>query len=317
MSYAADDLDDGLDYAVEEDHVVLEEAEDGDVVESDDNHHLENEETDKKRPLEEDKKDDDDEGKTLSKRQKKLAKSSLHQKKLERMEYERSQKKNLPKSSVDQIVEYLATLIREKNPDLSALELDELYFKKQDFLSTERYEKERSLSNFQDFINTFSKAPRAIILSLSNLRVADVYRSVNGHQNAVKLFSKNKFKDDLTRVEDLLGSSSKDAKGNNNNNKNNNNNNKKNNKKGKGAAAADKGKSQDIKYFISTPTRLLKLIENTELFFQGKEKLDIFIDASYLDPKNNTIFTADDFAVLCKVLKEFRKKKSSVKILLF
>lgn len=317
MSYAADDLDDGLDYAVEEDHVVLEEAEDGGaVVESVDNH-VGSEETDKKRHLEEDKKNDDGEGKTLSKRQKKLAKSSLHQKKLERMEYERSQKKNLPKSSVDQIVEYLATLIREKNPDLSALELDELYFKKQDFLSTERYEKERSLSNFQDFINTFSKAPRAIILSLSNLRVADVYRSVNGHQNAVKLFSKNKFKDDLTRVEDLLGSSSKDAKGNNNNNNKNNSNNKKNNKKGKGAAAADKGKPQDIKYFISTPTRLLKLIENTELFFQGKEKLDIFIDASYLDPKNNTIFTADDFAVLCKVLKEFRKKKSSVKILLF
>lgn len=108
------------------------------------------------------------------------------------MEYEKEQKKKLPKSSTDQIVEYLATVIREKNPNLSALELDEIYFKKTDFISTSKFEKERTLDNLQEFINNFSKSPKAIILSASNIRVADVYRNVNGTENAVKLFSKNK-----------------------------------------------------------------------------------------------------------------------------
>ena len=186
----ADDLDDGLVYEVndaQDDDVVS----DGELVEldKDNDSNTADEVSENKRAL-----DTEDNGNTLSteesekplsKRQKKLANSSLHQKKLERMAYEKAQKENLPKASVDKIIEYLATSIRDKNPDLSALELDELYFKKQDFLSTEKYEKDRSLNNFQDFIHTFSKSPRSIILSQSNIRVADVYRSVNGHQTAV------------------------------------------------------------------------------------------------------------------------------------
>ncbi|QEU62700.1 Cms1 [Kluyveromyces lactis] len=305
----ADDLDDGLVYEVndaQDDDVVS----DGEPVEldKDNDNNTAGEVSENKRAL-----NTEDNGNTssteesekpLSKRQKKLANSSLHQKKLERMAYEKAQKENLPKASVDKIIEYLATSIRDKNPDLSALELDELYFKKQDFLSTEKYEKDRTLNNFQDFIHTFSKSPRSIILSQSNIRVADVYRSVNGHQTAVKLFSKNKLKDDITKVEELLGSK-KESKPEKKN--------KKSNKKMKGKNVS----SETVKYFISTPTRIQKIIESTDLFFQGKEKLDIFIDASYLDPKNNTIFTSDDSAVLYKVLKEFLKNKSSVKILLF
>ncbi|CDO94620.1 unnamed protein product [Kluyveromyces dobzhanskii CBS 2104] len=304
----ADDLDDGLDYQVND--VAENEISDNESVTlASGNESDEVTIGEAKRPLDTDDHvkpvSAEDSEKPLSKRQKKLANSSFYQKKLERMEYEKSQKQNLPKGSTEKIVEYLATSIRDKNPDLSALELDELYFKKQDFISTERFEKERTLDNFQDFINNFSKSPRAIVLCQSNIRVADIYRSLSGHQAAVKLFSKTKLKDDVTRVESLLApkkDSKSEKKKNNRFNKN-----------GKGKTDP----SAVVKYFISTPNRLQKIVESTDLFFQGKEKLDIFVDASYLDPKNNTIFTSDDSAILYNLLKEFLKKKTSVKILLY
>lgn len=53
-----------------------------------------------------------------------------------------------------------------------------------------------------------------------------------------------------------------------------------------------------------------KIIEATDLLFQGKEKLDIILDASYLDPKDNTILSFENAAVLCQVLKTFLNKKA-------
>lgn len=293
-----DDLDDGLLYEVDTDFnsALVQSPQE----EEQEQQALGQETLAGKRQLEENTESDQkstNDSKPLSKRQKKLASSKLHQKKLEKMEYEKQQKKNVPTMSSESIAEYLATFIRERNPDLSALELDELYFKKSDFISTERYEKERNLDNFQDFINTFSKSPRALVFSVSNIRVADAFRSLGGSKQAVKLFSKNKLKEDLERVNMLLGGIEKEAKGAKN---------KKNKKQQKA-----------IKYFVATPARMSKIIESTDLFFQGKDKLDIFLDASYLDPKTNSVLTSEDGMVLCKVLKEFLKKKSSVKILLF
>ncbi|AQZ13004.1 CMS1 (YLR003C) [Zygosaccharomyces parabailii] len=230
----------------------------------------------------------DSEGRSLSKRQTKLKKSKLKEKKQEQSRYEVEQKRKIPKSSPDDIIQYFATLIREKNPDLSALELDELYFKKTDFISTANFEQERTLANFSNFASQFSRSPKALVISMTNLRVADVFRSLGGSKNGVKLFSKNKLKDDLETVEEILGKSGKSSK-----------------------------KGDSIKYFVATPTRLEKLVESTDLFFQGKEKLDILVDASYLDPKDNTLLTCDNSTVLCKVLKTFLNKKSSVKILLY
>lgn len=297
-----DDLDDGLIYEVDTDfNSALVQSPQEQEQEQEQGQQAPGQETlAGKRQLEENTESDQkstNDSKPLSKRQKKLASSKLHQKKLEKMEYEKQQKKNVPTMSSESIAEYLATFIRERNPDLSALELDELYFKKSDFISTERYEKERNLDNFQDFINTFSKSPRALVFSVSNIRVADAFRSLGGSKQAVKLFSKNKLKEDLERVNMLLGEIEKEAKGAKN---------KKNKKQQKA-----------IKYFVATPARMSKIIESTDLFFQGKDKLDIFLDASYLDPKTNSVLTSEDGMVLCKVLKEFLKKKSSVKILLF
>lgn len=227
----------------------------------------------------------DNEGRPLSKRQMKLKNSKLKEKKQEQSRYEVEQKRKIPKSSPDDIIQFFATLIRERNPDLSALELDELYFKKTDFISTANFEQERNVVNFSNFASQFSRSPKAIVISMTNLRVADVFRSLGGSKNGVKLFSKNKLKDDLETVEGIFDKSSK--------------------------------KGDSIKYFVATPTRLEKLIESTDLFFQGKEKLDILVDASYLDPKDNTLLTCDNSMVLCKVLKTFLNKKSSVKILLY
>lgn len=300
--FNGDDLDDGLLYEVDTDFnsALVQSPQEEEQEQEQEQQALGQETLAGKRQLEENTESDQkstNDSKPLSKRQKKLASSKLHQKKLEKMEYEKQQKKNVPTMSSESIAEYLATFIRERNPDLSALELDELYFKKSDFISTERYEKERNLDNFQDFINTFSKSPRALVFSVSNIRVADTFRSLGGSKQAVKLFSKNKLKEDLERVNMLLGEIEKEAKGAKN---------KKNKKQQKA-----------IKYFVATPARMSKIIESTDLFFQGKDKLDIFLDASYLDPKTNSVLTSEDGMVLCKVLKEFLKKKSSVKILLF
>ncbi|SCU79300.1 LAFA_0B02124g1_1 [Lachancea sp. 'fantastica'] len=284
-----DDLDDGLDYEVEASDLE-------DAVEVD--NEIESKPLKRSRTNSEQEEEERPAEKTQSKRQKKLAKSKLHLKKVEKVEHEREQKKLLPKSNAERIVEHLATLIRERNPDLSALELEEQYFKKTDFISTEKYQKDRTLHNFQDFVNTFSKSPRAVVLSASNIRVADVFRSLGGSQNAVKLFSKTKLKDDVARVDFLLKEPSKED-----------NSGKKKSK--------DKKKQSKVKYFVSTPGRMSKILDSTDALFDGKDKLDIFLDASYLDPKSNTLFTSEDCTALFKVLKDFLQKKSSVKILLF
>ena len=280
-----DDLDDGLLYDYESDHGEHQGPTEGSDLEEEFSAETKKraieDESDKERPLE-----DEGDNKGLSKRQKKLKSSKFHEKKKEQLEYEVGRRKNLPKSSPETIAEYLATLIREKNPDLSALELDELYLKKSDFLSTEKLDKDRCLANFSDFVNEFSRAPRALVLSMSNIRVADVFRSLNGSKSCLKLFSKNKLKDDIASLEQALDKTS--------------------NKKFK-----------DIKYLISTPTRMSKILENTDVLFQGKEKLDIILDASYLDPKKDTLLSSENTIILCKVLKAILEKKSSVKILLY
>ncbi|CAI4045692.1 Cms1p SKDI_12G0590 [Saccharomyces kudriavzevii IFO 1802] len=286
-----DDLDDGLAYDFDSEHEG--------VVDADDNVNSSLSPGLKKRPMEDDDNDadekreerslEDESGRPISKRQKKLQKKSkLIEKKKEESRYTVSQRKSIPTSSPEKVMEYLTTLIREKNPDLSALELEELYFKKKDFLSTEQFDAERKLINFPAFMQKFSVAPKKIVLSMSNIRVADVYRSLNGGRNCVKLFSKNKLKDDIATVERLLDDGSKKSKN-----------------------------KTDSFYFVATPTRMQKIIETTDLLFQGKEKLDILLDASYLDAKDNTILSFENSDVLCQVLKIFLNKKSSVKILLY
>ncbi|UCS21562.1 uncharacterized protein HLK63_J01111 [Nakaseomyces glabratus] len=232
----------------------------------------------------------------LSKRQKKLKHGKLAQKRREQAAYEEEKLRKLPMQGAEAISEHFATVIRAQNPDLSAIELDEMYLKKSEFLGTEAFDGVRNLHEFPGFMARFSRAPRAIVLSMSNIRVADVYRSLGGSSQCVKLFAKNKLHEDVATVESVLGAD-KDKKD------------KKDRK--------DKDSKKKIKYFVATPTRLEKLLESTELFFEGKDKLDIILDASYLDSKKNSLLDSENTKVLCKVLRTMLDKKSSVKVLLY
>lgn len=272
---SVDDLDDGLVYDFD-DQISEHEVEATEEVET--------LEPVAKRPIEND--DGSDSEKPMSKRQKKLKKKSkLIEKKKEQIQYEINKKKDLPKSDPTTISEYFTTIIREKNPDLSALELEELYLKKSDFISTSKFTEERSVENLSSFLTQFSKAPKAIIFSMSNMRVADVSRNVGGGKKAIKLFAKNKLKEDLETVERVFTSNSK--------------------------------KDKEVKYFIATANRMEKILESSEHFFQGKDKLDIILDASYLDAKDNSLIASENTVLLCKVLRIILNKKSSVKILLY
>ncbi|CCF60140.1 hypothetical protein KAFR_0J00720 [Kazachstania africana CBS 2517] len=274
-----DDLDDGLLYDFENEELVAQSHS------GSDNEEEPQQENENKRPLDEEE-EKEEEARPLSKRQKKLQKrSKLHVKKKDQVQYEVNKRKAIPKSTPEEIQEYFTSLIREKNPDLSALELEDLYFKKTDFLSTAKFEEERDLDNLANFMQQNSKAPKAIVFSMSNMRVADVFRKLNTNKDCVKLFAKNKLKDDVKIVEDVFSGKSK--------------------------------KLTKMKYFLATPTRMEKILETTEVFFQGKDKLDVILDASYLDPKDNSLIASENTVLLCTVLKTILKKKSSVKILLY
>lgn len=287
-----DDLDDGLVYDfsdnenLDETNVLTEQTtttddtDDNDIINSDSNSN------ETKRSIAE---QSDGEERPISKRQKKLKKSSnLREKKKEQIQYEINKRLEIPKSDTNTISEFFATLIRGKNPDLSALELDDLYLKKNEFISTEKFELERNLDNFTPFMEQFSKSPRSVILTMSNMRVADLSRKLGGNKTSCKLFAKNKLKDDLTTVNDIFDSNSKNRK-----------------------------KNSFIKYFIATPTRLSKILEENKVLYQGKDKLDIIVDASFLDPKDNSILTCDNNKILCQLLRDILNNKSSVKILLY
>ncbi|CCK68948.1 Cms1p KNAG_0B05160 [Huiozyma naganishii CBS 8797] len=252
--------------------------------------------SERKRPLESDTAEAVPEA-GLSKRQKKLQKKgSLLSKKREQIQYEIAKRKSLASATPEEVSEYFATVIRGKNPDLSALELEGLYLKKNEFLSSAGFTHDRDLDHFQEFMTQFSRAPRALILCMSNMRVADVTRALGGSKTCLKLFAKNKLEDDVARVEEVLLSA---------NTKNNSN--KKNKKL--------KKKNDLLKFLVTTPTRLSKILESTEALFQGKDKLDIILDASFLDAKDQSVLTFENNYIMCQTLRTVLDKKSSVKIL--
>lgn len=312
-----DDLDDGLVYnfSGQEDNSISDLPSDnevGNIKESD----TKLDTTTKSRKRDNEFSEDDDHNvEKLSKRQKKLQNSKFREKKKEKIEYEINQKKLIPRSNTDTISEYFIKLIRSKNPNLSALELDNLYLKKNDFISTEPFKDERDLNNLAKFIINYSKAPNVIIFSMSNMRVADVFRQLGGSKTSVKLFAKNKLDQDITTVTNILNNNATNTT--DKNQKNGNLKNKKQKKNKNSSPTPISSSSTSIKYFIATPTRMEKILESTDVFFQGKDKLDIILDASYLDNKSNSLISFENSMTLCKVLKTIIDNKSSVKILLY
>lgn len=284
VSAGADDLDDGLDYEVDlsaSDNEDVQLIQDDEETKSKDEpkHQTENNEGGKKR---------------------KAKSSKLQEKKRIKMEMDMSQKKNLSTEAAPEVIaDYINNKIRQKNTELSALELSELYLNKSDFRSTsEINDKPRNLDNLSAFIdskfknmlpNTSKKSKKASknkkqkddeseskderkfisILSMSAIRACDIHRALRDIPGAsLKLINKNKLHVDLNLV-----------------------------------------KSTRSRVLCCTPGRLLKVLDSEELQLKGEEIKIVILDNSYLDQKQQNVM---DIKETFECLKALADKGSKI-----
>lgn len=220
--------------------------------------------------------------------------SNLQEKKKVKMQMDMEKKKNLSREpSVDVIADFINDSLRRKNPDLSALEMAELYFKKTDFRSTAEFIEQRNLDNLPKFIlSRFdnmlpSKTPGKknkkkgkkvdvessqssdvgdrkfiAIISMSAIRACDVHRSLRDIPgSSLKLINKNKIDVDLK----LVGSTW-------------------------------------ARVLCCTPGRLQKILNNEELALKPEEIKIVIADTSYLDQKMQNIFNISETTPTLKQL---------------
>lgn len=269
-----DDLDDGLAYQVDfaNDEVSI----------SDDNKQVENLSEDEEQPSVENPKKRSKSG------------SKLQDKKKVKMQMDIDKKKNLSKEgSVDVIADFINDSLRRKNPDLSALEMAELYFKKTDFRSTAEFNEPRNLDNFPKFIlsrfenmlpsktpgkknkkkgkksDASQKSPEAsddrkfiAIISMSAIRACDVHRSLRDIPgSSLKFINKNKIDVDLKLVQ-----------------------------------------STWARVLCCTPGRLQKILNNEDLALLAEEIKIVIVDNSYLDQKMQNVFNLSETTETLKQL---------------
>lgn len=287
VSTAGDDLDDGLEYNVE--------FSSGEEINPDSELEDDNDASDE----ESNKAKTESEGNKGKKRKAKTSK--LQEKKKVKMEMDIAQKKKLSKeSSTDVIADFINNKISQKNPNLSTLELSELYFNKTDFRSTSEFDEEkRSLDNLSKFIlgrfknmlpshdkkNKKNKKNKKddkshdssnndkeeaeerkfiAIVSMSALRACDIHRAtreISG--SSLKLINKNKLDVDLKLV-----------------------------------------KTTRSRILCCTPGRLLKVLNSEDLELNKDEIKIIIVDNSYLDQKQQNIWdikeTPEALSILTK-----------------
>lgn len=267
----ADDLNDGLVYDFEDSEAEIAELE----------------------PLSE---EDEIEQEMPSSKKRKVT-SNLKNKKRIKMEMEVDQKKKLAKEeSVEAITDYFNTQIRQKNSDLSALELAELYFNKTDFRSTSNFEDDRTLDNFPNLITSKFKSmlgssdkkknkkkkhqekPQEkpeeerkfiAVVSMSAIRACDVHRALSVLPgSSLKLINKNKIDVDRKLV-----------------------------------------KTTRSRILCCTPGRLLKVLSNEDLVLKPEEVKIVILDSSYLNQKCQNI---TDIEETVPTLKELTKSGSKI-----
>ncbi|ANB15049.1 Cms1p [Sugiyamaella lignohabitans] len=111
--------------------------------------------------------------------------------------------------STSLIADYIAGKVRRRNPDLSTVELNELYLHESQFVDTSDFVESRSLENLPKFLNQYFepvlsasvKEKLVVVLSLSALRVCDVTRGLKAVKGgAIKLIKKNSTKYDETAL---------------------------------------------------------------------------------------------------------------------
>lgn len=220
---------------------------------------------------------------------KRKASLKLQEKKKLKMAMDMDHKKNLSRESAPEaIADYINDSIRKHNPDLSALELAELYFKKTDFRSTADFADARTLANLALFVsarfgnmlpsttpgkknakklkkakkdkkNGWNDKPHddqgaerkfIAVLSMSALRACDVHRALRDIPgSSLKLINKNKLNVDLKLVASTWS-----------------------------------------RVLCCTPGRLTKVLGDEALVLKADEIKIILMDNSYLDQKMQNIW---------------------------
>ncbi|ODV84034.1 hypothetical protein CANARDRAFT_29486 [[Candida] arabinofermentans NRRL YB-2248] len=292
---AADDLNDGLDYTYDNSDDEGIEIKEGEVEvptksQADDEDDASTEET----------KQLTTEVKTGKKRKQKDDK--LSSKKKQKMDFDIEQKKQLALQNPDTIAEKIATKIRSQYPDLSALELGELYLNKSIFKNTSHWVAERNLANLSNFLDlTFKKilpekptnnnkrmakklkkkGPQeekakkfVLVLSMSAIRACDVHRATKGlNGSSIKLINKNKLQDDLKVIQFTRS-----------------------------------------RLLASTPGRIEKILNTEETTLQCSQIGAIVIDSSYLDSKMQNVWELKETV---KVIKRITDEHPKTKVYLY
>lgn len=231
-----------------------------------------------------------DEEETVSGGKKRKRKNDkFHEKKRVKMEYDIEFKKNLSKESREIISENLIKKIKFLNPDLSPLELSELYLDKYMIEETTSFTKDRNLKNleeflmdknfkFKDIINKKrfknDKKEFVVILSMSAIRSCDIHRaSREVKDSSIKIINKNKLSNDFKIL-----------------------------------------KLTKSKIIAATPGRIIRVLNEKDSNLEYNQINNIILDSSYLDTKNQNIF---DLKETIKLLKDISNNNSNLKIFLY
>ncbi|KAI5969936.1 hypothetical protein CANMA_000976 [Candida margitis] len=297
----ADDLDDGLEY---------------DVQYSEDEGELVPPSTLATETVTHEEPTQDEEGTNPRKRKTDI--SNLKEKKKMKMELDMQQKKDISlEASPEVITEFINSKISRKHTNLSALELSELYFTKNDIRSTSEFTKSRTLDNLSEYINQRFKN----MLPGKQQQQQPQHGKQKNKKNKNKNKNKSKVEDveqddddsrqptedrkfiaivsmsairacDIHRAtKDLNGSSLKLIN------------------KNKLDVDLKLVKSTRSRVLCCTPGRLQKVLNSPESQLQKDEIKIILVDNSYLDQKKQNIW---DIKETFEVLKELTKQGSKI-----
>jgi len=213
--------------------------------------------------------------------------------------------RNFASLPVEQILQYFNINLKNEEDESKPPFL----FSKNDFKDTASYKKEdRKLTKFNDFLQTFinqkDAKTKTIIIAATNIRVADIHRAVQMTEDetnskvlkGIKLFNKNKLKQDIDTIVNI--SKSKDEK------------------------------YKLAKNYITTPVRLMTILDTMKgdkkydnLWLKDKSKLDIVVDVQFLINSAKNVSIINDFQTvyqLLDVLKTLKQiKGNSLRIVLY
>ncbi|KAH3660488.1 hypothetical protein OGAPHI_007074 [Ogataea philodendri] len=215
----------------------------------------------------------------VSSKKRKNKTDKLSQKKKQKMEFDIEQKRSLAKESPEIIFDRLALKVRQHNPNLSALELSDLYINKSSLKSSQNFVIERTLDHLKDFLQSnlqkiLNEKKFILILSVSARRACDVFRATKSIPNgALKLINKNKLQDDL--------------------------------------AVLKKSKSRVL---AATAGRVAKIINHEDNVLEPESIGGIVCDSTFLDTKLQNVW---DYNETFQVIHEITSKNTHCKVYLF